>query len=187
MIINFVSTNPFKIKRAKENFEPEIKVEGVGLELIEPQSNDQEYVARYKADQAYDLIKKPVIVEDVGIYIKKYNDFPGILTKYILSGIGIDGIEKLIEEGEPAFYKSTFAYKDSEREFIVSCVMEGTLTKKKRSANFNAKMPFKSIFIPEGFNVPVSDLPEGKLNAIPFYRDFYSNFKDTLLLNTKGV
>jgi non-canonical purine NTP pyrophosphatase (RdgB/HAM1 family) len=186
MIINFVTTNPFKLEAAKLHLEPALQIEGIKLDLIEPQSNDQEYVAKHKIEQAFNLVKKPVMVEDLGVYIEKYNQFPGILTKFILSGIGIEGIEKLIEEGEPAYYKSTIIYKDEKCEFLVSHKMKGVLTKKLKSSNFNPNTPFKSIFIPAGCDMPMADLPDEMKNKLSFDHNFFSKFKKELLLNKKS-
>ena len=45
--------------------------------LEEIQSNDLNDIAEKKAIIAYDLIQKPVIIEDDGLFINSLNGFPG--------------------------------------------------------------------------------------------------------------
>lgn len=53
-------------------------------------------VSKYKAMEAFKILKKPILVEDGGLVIEALNGFPGPYTKYVLSTIGINGILKLM-------------------------------------------------------------------------------------------
>lgn len=179
--IYFVTGNQFKISSAKKMLDDLVEVEQYKMDLIEPQSNDQLYISHYKLDQAFKTLQKPVMVEDLGYYIEKYNQFPGILTKFILEGIGIDGIIKLINEGDKAFFRGTISYKDDKNTFDVEHVMKGYLTKKYDKEKFNPKTPFKSIFIPEGYDKPIAELPENIVNNLSYMNQVYKDFKDKLI------
>src|ERR1035437_608722 len=63
-----------------------IEVEEIDLEEI--QSNDLEKITLHKTQEAFEKIKKPVIVDDVGLYVEALNDFPGPLVKWVLKSGG---------------------------------------------------------------------------------------------------
>src|SRR3972149_1427183 len=79
--IYIATTNKGKVEEISEMLK--IPLEFAKLELDEIQSMDLEYVARKKAEEAFKILKKPVIVDDVGVYFKAWNKFPGPFVKYI--------------------------------------------------------------------------------------------------------
>src|SRR3989344_4899555 len=66
------------------------------LEIVEPDFDSLEEVARSKALQAFEQLKKPVIVEDTGVFFEGYNNFPGQIAKRVYLGIGFDGLLALV-------------------------------------------------------------------------------------------
>ncbi len=96
----FVTSNKGKIKSLQKQFNDnnlDVKVEGINLDIIEPQASDVKKVSEIKAKESFSILKKPLIVEDGGFEIEALNGFPGAYSKYILTTIGIDGILKLME------------------------------------------------------------------------------------------
>lgn len=176
----FATGNAVKITRAKTHLANLYEVETIDLDTVEPQTLDQEYVAKFKVQEAFKQLKQPVFAEDVGVYIEKYNSFPGVITKFVLQGIGLDGIKKLINEGEPAYYKMILAYTDGKNEFTVSSTMKGRLTIDKMSANYNKKVPFKSMFIPDGFDKPIADLTKEEDDKLTYSKETYQKFIEKL-------
>ncbi len=76
----FVTTNPRKfhdIKGWLAQMAPEIELKQVFIELPELQSLDMHEVAFEKAKHAWNSIKKPLIIDDSGLYLERYNNFPG--------------------------------------------------------------------------------------------------------------
>lgn len=53
------------------------------LDLIEVQSDNIAHIASEKAKQAYEIIKKPLFVNDAGWYITALSGFPGPYMKYM--------------------------------------------------------------------------------------------------------
>jgi len=181
--IYFSTGNPFKLKNAKKHLGDIFDVHGIDLHTPEPQSLDQKYVAEYKLREAFEKLNSPVFVEDLGLYINKFNQFPGVITAYVLKGIGLDGIKKLINENEPAFYQTTVAYKDENLEIFVTTKMEGHLTIANMSKNFHIMSPFKSMFVPNGHEVPIADLSQKEQELLDYNKKAYCNFKKELLKN----
>ncbi|HSQ97104.1 MAG TPA: non-canonical purine NTP pyrophosphatase [Rickettsiales bacterium] len=175
----FATSNPFKLSSAQNYFKDKFEIKGSQLDIDEPQSLDQEYVAKCKVNQAFKILKQPVFCEDVGLYIEKYNSFPGVLTAFILKGIGLEGMLNLISEGEPAYYKAVISYKDGENEITTSVIMKGKLTIKGMSKQYNSetsKNLFKYIFIADGYNVPVIDLSWEDQLKLPYNTEHYQKF-----------
>lgn len=66
------------------------------LDLPEVQGIEVIDVVREKVKAAYDVLKKPVMVEDTGVYFDGMNKFPGALIKWVEDSVGNDGIVKMI-------------------------------------------------------------------------------------------
>jgi len=169
----FATGNKAKSDAAKEHLKDFFEIENVKLDIIEPQTLDQEEVALCKVRQAFDLVKKPVFCEDLGLYIEKYNNFPGVLTAFVLQGIGLEEVKKLIKDKEPAFYKTTIAYKDNETEFCSQIIMKGYLT---TNISKKSNATFRSMFVPKGCNCTVTDLDKKEYSELPYNKGLYEVF-----------
>lgn len=143
--IIFCTTNEEKLLQARVTFEPAIKILSQKIDLFEEQTLDQEKVALSKARQAFELLKKPVIVDDTGIYFKKYNNFPGVLTRFIYEALAIEGILKLVEQDDVCYFRSIVVYKDAEREIISNGYLNGKIEKNNRG-EIKKFVPYRSIF-----------------------------------------
>jgi XTP/dITP diphosphohydrolase len=78
MEILYVTNNKYKLKHAIEYVKDlGIQIEGKALDVEEIQSQDIEKVVEHKARQAWDIIKKPLVVSDSGWEIPALNGFPG--------------------------------------------------------------------------------------------------------------
>ena len=62
-------------------------VEHVKLELDEIQSLDLKEIVEHKVRQAYEKIKKPILVEDVGLYCEALGGLPGSFIKFFVEGM----------------------------------------------------------------------------------------------------
>lgn len=151
--IFYATGNPGKFEDVSSFLEhqaPHIKLIQYAEELPELQSTDQRFVAVEKGREAWRRLKKPVIVDDAGIYFERYNNFPGVFTKFLYKGIGFEGIRRLVPEGDPVYYQLHLVYAYGENEhavFVGRC--DGTLT---YQAEFpvNPPLPFDTLFVPCG-------------------------------------
>lgn len=158
--ITFVTGNKVKLQEAQRFISIEnVKVVGEKLELLEIQSLNQKEVVSHKARQAFNALNKPVLVDDTGFYIDAYSGFPGTLTKYVNSSLGIEGLTKLYEEGQVGHFLTLVCFFNGEKEVMAEGILNGKLTK-KISPNFNPDTPISSIFIPEGFDKTLIDLAQ---------------------------
>ena len=140
LTINFITSNKNKVKEFKQILEPEIKVAHIEMSYPELRSDDSEEIARQSAEMLANTLKnskrifgaqkiskkfsrelkKPVVVEDSGLFIKALNDFPGTCSAYIHKRIGLQGIIKLMEgvKDRECTYRSAVAYCEPEKKPI---------------------------------------------------------------------
>lgn len=83
-MLYYVTGNSHKFQDAKRYLgEYGIKIEQKVLEIQEIQSDSVEEIAVDKAKKAYEILKKPLFVNDSGWYISALNGFPGPLMHYM--------------------------------------------------------------------------------------------------------
>lgn len=153
-VIYYVTSNAGKFEEvarflATKNVNFELKQKP--LELIEIQSDNQEEIARYKAQQAWDAVQAPVLIDDNGFYIDKYHLFPGTICKQVYYGLGFEGLGKLYEPGDKATRRLTLVYQTGPtKQHVFEGVVTGTLCYPSGPALHHPKLPFNAIFIPDG-------------------------------------
>ena len=145
----FVSNNLHKYSEIKSMSNDKI----IGLDLkfckqdiIEIQNEKIEKIAIEKAKSAYNIVKKPIIIEDDGLFIKSLNGFPGQYSKFILKSIGNIGIIRLLKgsSDRSAYFKSIFVYNDG----IIVKVFYGKIIGKISSTITEGGWGYDPIFIP---------------------------------------
>mgnify|MGYP001612886767 CR=1 FL=1 len=149
MQINLVTSNLGKVKEFKIILGSGIEVNHIKKEYRELRSDNPEEIAKESAKRLAEELKKPVVVEDSGLFIKALNDFPGTCSSYIHKRIGLKGILKLMEnvEDRNCTYKSAVAYCEPGKEAVSFFGEEkGTIAKEIRGINGFGHDP---IFIPE--------------------------------------
>ena len=63
-------------------------VEGAALELREIQTTDLRELVAHKAEQAWALLERPVMVEDTALIFKAWGALPGVFIKHFLQQMG---------------------------------------------------------------------------------------------------
>ncbi len=76
-------------------------VERLPLDLPEIQALDVEEVVRHKAREAFAAARRPVLVEDTGLYVDALGGLPGALVKWFLQTVGPAGICTMLPAGAP--------------------------------------------------------------------------------------
>ncbi|MBI2208959.1 RdgB/HAM1 family non-canonical purine NTP pyrophosphatase [Candidatus Woesearchaeota archaeon] len=120
MQINLVTSNLGKVKELKAYLEPNIKINHIKMEYKELRSDNPEEIAKESAKRLAEELKKPVVVEDSGLFIKALNGFPGTCSSYIHKRIGLKGILKLMEniEDRECLYRSAIGYCEPKKSPI---------------------------------------------------------------------
>lgn len=158
MKIYFVTTNPEKLNEAKLVLnESGYEVEGIEFDFTEPTDGDIESIAKSKLLQITSKLgsKKPIIVDDSGIFFEAYNDFPGILTRRIFDKIGYRGVKNLLQnENRNAYFYGVIAFMWNDEIKLFNGKTHGSISE---NININLteglRFPFDPIFIPVGENI----------------------------------
>ena len=150
MIINFATSNKGKVKEFKQILEPEIKVNHIEISYPEMRSDFPEEIARQSAEMLANKLKKTIVVEDSGLFIKALNDFPGTCSAYIHKRIGLKGIIKLMQDvkDRKCTYKSAVACCEPRKKPISFLGEEKGNVAESIRGNFG--FGHDPIFIPKG-------------------------------------
>ena len=133
-----------------------LPVEHHKVDLEELQSLDLREVVAHKARQAYEIVKRPVLVEDVAFTITDMGRLPGTFVKWFLDDIGAEGICKVADafDSREAFARLAYAYYDGQELTIIEGETKGTVPPKPlQDDGINAWTLTKSwnaAFVPDG-------------------------------------
>ena len=95
--IIFVTGNSGKLLHAQVALEEfGIKVISKTLDIIEPREEEPEIVSKEKVLQAFKILKKPLMVEDSGIFISGLNGFPKTFVHFAEDTLGVENIIKMM-------------------------------------------------------------------------------------------
>lgn len=148
-IIFFVSNNIHKyseIKSILHDRTTDLDINFYKQNIIEIQDDQIEKIAIEKAKSAYNTVKRPIIIEDDGLFINSLNGFPGQYSSYVFKSIGNRGILRLLEgsRDRSAFFKSIFVYNNG----IIVKVFSGQINGKISSTITDGGWGYDPIFIP---------------------------------------
>lgn len=157
-------------------------IEIADLDLDEIQEIDLEIVARQKLTQAFEIIKSPVIIDDVSFEVEAWNSFPGPLIKWILKAGGPELLLKMMEgqENRNATAKLAVGFHDGVNEYLFFGEAKGKISNDIRREN---GFGFDRLFIPEGMDKTYSELDPEIKDKISHRGLGLSKFKDFLKAN----
>jgi len=124
-------------------------------DVDELQSLDLEAVASHKARQAFAIVGRPVLVEDVAVTFHALGRLPGPLIKWFLEELKPEGLCKLLQPytDRRATASIMYAYFDGKEMKTFRGDTEGTVPDAPRSNGDTAwktHLSWNSIFVPDG-------------------------------------
>jgi XTP/dITP diphosphohydrolase len=141
----FVSSNSHKYQEAK------IILDSLGINLgflksnlEEIQSNSLDAIAIAKARDAFSKFKKPLIIEDDGLFIDSIDGFPGPYSSYVFKTIGNKGILNLLKNNRKAKFVSIITYCDKMNLQSFEGKLNGKISKIQKGVGWG----YDPIFIP---------------------------------------
>lgn len=142
-MLTFVTGNAGKLQEAQAVLGTTITSHNIDLPEI--QSMDVEEVCLEKVKHAYTQLKKPVIVEDTGVYIHNMNGFPGALIKFYEKSLGLEEIVRR-DGGSLVYVQSSIAYYDGKDLKVFSGIINGTIAQTVKNGPYG--FGWDPIFIP---------------------------------------
>ncbi len=138
-------------------------VEHRKLDLEEIQSLEPDVVLADKARRAYEIVKEPVLVEDVTLTFTAMGRLPGTFIRWFLEELGPVGLCNLAAglEHQKAVAAITYAIYDGSmlKTFYGDAV--GRIAPAPRGESFG----WNSIFIPDGFEKTYAQLTDEEFAA----------------------
>lgn len=153
----FVSSNIHKYKEARQILDSfGINLRFFKLNLKEIQSNSIKDIAVAKAKDAFSKCKKPLIIEDDGLFVDSLDGFPGPYSSYIFKTIGNDGILKLLKQKRNAKFISVITFCDKKTLQSFTAKLDGAISKKQKGKGWG----YDPIFVPKNMKTTFAELSD---------------------------
>lgn len=163
MQLVFATSNEGKVKEAQAILGFPLEI--VKIELDEIQHADITEIVRKKAEAAYQLVKKPVIVDDVGFAVSVWNGFPGPFIKFVLQNNSPKLLLYLMrnETEREITAISAIGFCDGEKTEAFIGEMQGVLATEERGTD---GWGFDTVFIPKGYTQTIAELGNEMKNTL---------------------
>ncbi len=156
-----MTTNKGKAKEVRKILKG-FRVAVKAIELPEDHFLSQEKIAAAKARAAFEIVGKPVVVDDTGFFVDGFKNFPGVRSKAVFKKLGLKGFIKKCG-GRKAYALTIAAFFDGKKLILFKGVSRGRISKAS-SKRLIEGLPYLSCFIPEGSKEIVVNLPEKKIH-----------------------
>ena len=151
----FVSSNNYKYQEAKKILDSfGIKLGFFKSNLEEIQSNSIKEISSKKAIDAFSKCKKPLIIEDAGLFIDSLDGFPGPYSSYVFKTIGNKGILDLLKQKRKAKFVSVVTYCDKNILKAFDSKLFGSISKFSKGKGWG----YDPIFIPKNYTKTFAEL-----------------------------
>jgi inosine triphosphate pyrophosphatase len=159
MKIEYITSNSHKFEEAKLILS-EWELEQINLDLTEIQG-DRFKIVQAKAKEAFRILQRPLIVEDVSLCCSAIGGLPGPYIKDTLQKIGYKGLYELIHKYEDHTAQAicVAAYmKPGIEPLLFEGIVEGNIVAPKGKMPPNT-MNFTPIFHPKGYKGTWGEMP----------------------------
>lgn len=146
--LSYITSNPDKAKHMGRLLGHAI--EPVSVTIPEIQSLDLEEIIVHKTQAAFDLIHKPLFVDDVSLVIHGMGKLPGPFVKFFLQELGTEKLCRLTDSfpSRKATAEAMIGYHDGTNISYFKGIVEGEIAK---SPSGEKGFGWDEIFIPEGY------------------------------------
>lgn len=168
----FVSGNLKKVLYLEEYLDREINHHN--LDLVEVQSLDPHEVVEHKVREAFQHLKKPVLIEDTAVWFHAMGKLPGPFIKFFLHELGVKKTCKVLDfsRDRSATASVIYGWFDGEHTKYFEAQIEGTISNQPQGSQ---GMGWDPIFIPKGLTNTYAEMP----------RDMYKKYSVRNMAVTK--
>ena len=174
--IIFVTGNKNKVKEAQSILGFHVEISDVEVEEI--QDLDVEKVVYHKAVEAFEIVKKPLIVDDAGLYVDAWNGFPGALVKHLDKTNGLEIINKWLslEGNRKVKVVAAIGYHDGTRITTFTGELEGAFVEPHGEHGWG----FDPFILPLGHDKTWGEMDSDEKNAMSHRKQALEKFKEYL-------
>jgi len=161
--IFLVTGNAHKLAEWRRLLPDDIHIESVDIDLPEIQSINPEEIVADKAKRAYEVVGKPVVVEDVSAGLSKLGGLPGPFVKFFIKTLGQDALHILAgNEHEAATVSCAVAYYDGEDLITVRGDVKGSVVASRGDGGFG----FDKTFVPDGRSLTYAEMTPDEKDTV---------------------
>jgi XTP/dITP diphosphohydrolase len=159
--ICFSTTNRGKFSEAQKILNKYgINITQAPLPLEEKRSESVEEIAEGCALRAYSILRRPLFVEDSGLFIPALNGFPGAYSAWVLKKLGNEGVLRLLEgKNREAEFRCAIAFTEGKEVRLFTGEVKGRISESIRG---NGGFGYDPAFIPEGEEKTFAEEPSLK-------------------------
>lgn len=134
------------------------------VELDELQSLDLRVIVEHKVRQAYEIIKAPVIVEDVSLEFNALGGLPGPFIKFFVEHVPFETLCRMIDgQDRSAIGRCMYGYYDGTDLKIFEGHITGMIADHPSGEN---GFGWDKIFVPDGHAVTRASLTDEQYEAV---------------------
>lgn len=139
-------------------------VEHQKVDLDEIQSLDLREIIEHKVKQAYEIVKAPVLVEDVSLEFKALGRLPGTFIKFFVTEMEPETLCRLVDGMDrSAIGRVMFGYYDGEDFQVFEGELPGSIAEHPAGDN---GFGWDRIFIPEGYDITRAELDDEEYEKV---------------------
>lgn len=128
------------------------------IDLDEIQSMDLKEIVEHKVKQAFGIVKRPVLVEDVSLEFEALNGLPGPFIRFFVDNVPFETICSMVNgKIRNAIAKCVFGYYDGENLQLFEGKLKGKIAETPAGDNGYG---WDKLFIPEGYDMTRASLNE---------------------------
>jgi XTP/dITP diphosphohydrolase len=167
MKILFATGNMGKLTEVKLNFKAiGIMVEHLDDRYPELQVDTLEEVVDWGLDWLWKRHKKPLMIDDSGLFIDSLRGYPGVYSAYVFKTLGCDGILKLLKgkKDRSAEFRCCAGYIDSKgKKILVVGKVKGRIIDEKRGTG---GFGYDPTFVPDGHDKTFAQMSTDEKNSL---------------------
>ncbi|MEW5937909.1 MAG: XTP/dITP diphosphatase [Candidatus Thermoplasmatota archaeon] len=180
MRINFVTSNPGKVREALAALQPlGHEVVQVKMPYPEVQADTLDAVVCSALDWLDSKVEMPFFIDDSGLFINALGGFPGVYSSHAFKTLGCDGILRLLHgiEERAARFECCVGLKSPRDRVILKGTVEGEIAHEPRGSGGFGLDP---IFVPSGWGETFAEMDTGTKNSISHRGRAFSALRDYL-------
>jgi len=175
--LTFITGNQNKADHLAKHLGTEIAHHKVDLDEI--QSTDLHAIVEHKVKQAYEILKTPVLVEDVSLEFTALGHLPGPFIKFFVENSGLEACCRMLDgfDDRSAIGRCTFGYYDGDQVRFFDGELPGKIALNPRGNN---GFGWDKIFIPDGYTTTRAELDSQQYGVVYATIKPFGKLKDFL-------